>query len=237
MKYSLTITKMTYGVLDNNMADNLSEQCIICSKATELKRCGRCKVVFYCSRQHQIQDWSNHKMTCSILQKRNQNTPTSQSSKTEVKTESENDFYEFDQRPLHVSTFDKPPNYDPLELSKFAHKKLKVNGFCVIDGILSDSECKNVKGEIIQMCSSGFLKTGKLAGGKTSGIEEQKVVNENIRSDQMAWLDEKEADSFPHISDLVRTKMDVIVAGLNMYSEGEYCVQGKTKVFVLRLFA
>ena len=40
--------------------------CATCKKEeTEMKRCGRCKVVFYCSVQCQRNDWPNHKLICS----------------------------------------------------------------------------------------------------------------------------------------------------------------------------
>ncbi len=42
----------------------LGEYCMICGKQNELSRCGRCKKVFYCSRECQKADWQNHKPNC-----------------------------------------------------------------------------------------------------------------------------------------------------------------------------
>jgi hypothetical protein len=40
-------------------------ECERCKATTvKLDRCGKCKVVAYCSRAHQAADWKNHKITC-----------------------------------------------------------------------------------------------------------------------------------------------------------------------------
>ncbi|KAI9374061.1 hypothetical protein BJX61DRAFT_344395 [Aspergillus egyptiacus] len=45
--------------------------CNICakkaSKETTLKRCGKCKAIWYCSRECQKADWKDHKESCSKL--------------------------------------------------------------------------------------------------------------------------------------------------------------------------
>lgn len=38
--------------------------CNVCGKVGEVKRCGRCKVVAYCGKEHQKVDWKVHKRTC-----------------------------------------------------------------------------------------------------------------------------------------------------------------------------
>ena len=42
--------------------------CIVCDKKTDLKNCGKCKQVHYCSRDCQKNDWREHKKTCSSEQ-------------------------------------------------------------------------------------------------------------------------------------------------------------------------
>ena len=43
-----------------------SEECVGCGKKNaELKRCGRCKEIKYCSRECQVNDWRMHKLACS----------------------------------------------------------------------------------------------------------------------------------------------------------------------------
>ncbi|XP_078504866.1 egl nine homolog 1 [Lissotriton helveticus] len=44
----------------------LSERqyCELCGKLEQLLRCGRCRSSFYCSKEHQRQDWKKHKLVC-----------------------------------------------------------------------------------------------------------------------------------------------------------------------------
>ena len=38
--------------------------CRICGKTEEIRRCGRCRVVGYCGKEHQKEDWEIHKKVC-----------------------------------------------------------------------------------------------------------------------------------------------------------------------------
>ncbi|KAH6982382.1 hypothetical protein EDB80DRAFT_736498 [Ilyonectria destructans] len=38
--------------------------CKVCAKAEGVKKCGRCRAVAYCGREHQKQDWPIHKPGC-----------------------------------------------------------------------------------------------------------------------------------------------------------------------------
>ncbi|XP_060605420.1 rho GTPase-activating protein gacZ-like [Ruditapes philippinarum] len=51
------------------MADTITQNilCKICGETKNLKRCGTCKRVYYCSREHQLKDWKGHKETCKEL--------------------------------------------------------------------------------------------------------------------------------------------------------------------------
>ncbi|KAG9769321.1 hypothetical protein ABEF93_001447 [Exophiala dermatitidis] len=46
-------------------ADTPSGKCAICSKTTDLKRCSKCHIIQYCSRQCQAADWKKHKKSCN----------------------------------------------------------------------------------------------------------------------------------------------------------------------------
>ncbi|XP_022097362.1 egl nine homolog 1-like [Acanthaster planci] len=41
--------------------------CACCKSTENLKRCSKCKSVFYCSREHQLQDWKKHKRYCKKI--------------------------------------------------------------------------------------------------------------------------------------------------------------------------
>ena len=38
-------------------------KCVVCYKATT-KKCGRCSIASYCSRECQVEDWKTHKNSC-----------------------------------------------------------------------------------------------------------------------------------------------------------------------------
>ncbi|KAM9461660.1 prolyl hydroxylase EGLN3-like isoform 1-T1 [Clarias gariepinus] len=40
------------------------QYCELCGKMENLMRCGRCRSSFYCSKDHQKQDWKKHKQVC-----------------------------------------------------------------------------------------------------------------------------------------------------------------------------
>lgn len=39
--------------------------CSVCGSNQNLLRCGRCKTILYCSKDHQKQDWKRHKVACT----------------------------------------------------------------------------------------------------------------------------------------------------------------------------
>lgn len=44
--------------------DRDRQYCELCGKMENLLKCGRCRNSFYCSKEHQIQDWTKHKRIC-----------------------------------------------------------------------------------------------------------------------------------------------------------------------------
>lgn len=58
-----------------NIKSDTSEVCAGCKKSPTslsqaLKRCARCKEVFYCSRECQKTDWKSHKKSCNKTPRR-----------------------------------------------------------------------------------------------------------------------------------------------------------------------
>ncbi|XP_053154710.1 egl nine homolog 1 [Hemicordylus capensis] len=57
------------GGTGNSSSSNASSErdrqyCELCGKMENLLRCGRCRSSFYCSKEHQRQDWKKHKLIC-----------------------------------------------------------------------------------------------------------------------------------------------------------------------------
>ncbi|XP_074436224.1 egl nine homolog 1 [Larus michahellis] len=55
------------GTTSNNNSSSSErdrQYCELCGKMENLLRCGRCRSSFYCSKEHQRQDWKKHKLIC-----------------------------------------------------------------------------------------------------------------------------------------------------------------------------
>ena len=42
-------------------------RCVVCQKEEQDKPCSACKAIYYCSVEHQKQNWQQHKQVCSSL--------------------------------------------------------------------------------------------------------------------------------------------------------------------------
>ena len=47
----------------------LATGCYVCGKESDLEQCSQCKVVSYCGREHQREDWRAHKVACKQVKK------------------------------------------------------------------------------------------------------------------------------------------------------------------------
>ncbi|XP_018119929.1 egl-9 family hypoxia-inducible factor 1 S homeolog isoform X3 [Xenopus laevis] len=54
------------GSEGSNQSERDRQYCELCGKMEDLMRCGRCRSSFYCSKEHQRQDWKKHKLFCKI---------------------------------------------------------------------------------------------------------------------------------------------------------------------------
>jgi hypothetical protein len=55
--FETLIKKLTKPIMKN--------QCFCCGKQEiKLQKCGKCEIVYYCSRECQKNDWKNHKKDC-----------------------------------------------------------------------------------------------------------------------------------------------------------------------------
>ena len=75
----------------------------------------------------------------------------------------------FDQRPLLCTSFRTPPADE--ELGKFVMDQLQGEGYCVLDDYIPVMCCTQMLNEIRQLDKTGRMTAGKLAGGRTSGVQ------------------------------------------------------------------
>lgn len=134
----------------------------------------------------------------------------------------------FDSSPFSRVTFPAPSSYDLHDISKFVSKGILKDGFCVVDDLLSEKQCAAVFREVMDIDNNQLMYDGKLSGGRESGNEKQMVVNQNIRSDKIMWLNGTETNDYPSICKLVTETMDRIVGGVNSFIEEH--IGGRTKV-------
>lgn len=55
----------TLGQLGDDVRTGAEVICAVCNKTDKLSRCSRCKVVFYCTKEHQRRDWKRHREFCA----------------------------------------------------------------------------------------------------------------------------------------------------------------------------
>ena len=222
--------------------------CAACKGTNDLKLCSRCRNVFYCSREHQVAHWEIHRRTCrKVARTTNGRAPDttagdgystgldmSSASDSGVESgspnvnqsnspppDSEELMRAFDHRDLRLQNFPRPNSTRIPQLSKYVAKALKCDGYCVLDGIVSESLCDEVLREVLTLERAGALKPGQLAGDN--------VVNRSIRSDNIMWFEGTER-RYPSICKLLTKFMDSIVGGLNAHLGSEHMIKGKTKV-------
>lgn len=53
--------------LAQKLARKRIKRCVICHKLNQNKKCSRCQVIFYCSKKCQKIHWSDHRLTCALL--------------------------------------------------------------------------------------------------------------------------------------------------------------------------
>ncbi|CAM9146080.1 unnamed protein product, partial [Rangifer tarandus platyrhynchus] len=52
-----------------SLSERDRQYCELCGKMENLLRCSRCRSSFYCSKEHQRQDWKKHKLVCQVGEK------------------------------------------------------------------------------------------------------------------------------------------------------------------------
>ena len=81
--------------------------------------------------------------------------------------------------------------------------QLQGEGYCGLDDYLPLKSCTQMLNEIRQLDKAGRMTAGKLAGGRTSGVQNEMVINSSIRSDKIAWI-ERDDDCCPTISNYIK---------------------------------
>ena len=138
----------------------------------------------------------------------------------------------FDERPLQQLEFPKPDSFHHKDLAEFVSIGLINHGYCVVDGVFSESEIEGATNELRELKRLDALKTGKLRGGRTSGNESEKVIETAIRSDLIKWIDDSDS-TLPFATNILIT-MDSIISFINNKHMSQHgLIEGRTKVCLL----
>lgn len=185
---------------------------------------------------HNLHDVDVHrKGNCDAIQNRGSNT-TLEGSVLHTKSEdTSEDGIPFDKRPFKTEVFQHMDvHVTEQNIAKVAVDTLNNKGFCVIDGLFTNRQIKESLNDISKCISENQFTSGKLGGGRTSGKEDEKVVNADIRKDKIMWLEGTE-EEFAGITSIIR-RMDSVLREFNKFLDTKYYINRRTKVSTVYSF-
>ncbi|XP_039593758.1 egl nine homolog 1 [Polypterus senegalus] len=213
--------------------DRDRQYCELCGKMENLLKCGRCRNSFYCSKEHQKQDWKKHKLVCkeaecwqstsdgkgkpagpeegSAERAHHRATPPESSGGSAL-------------RP--VSNHLKPNGQTRTHPQKLAMEcivpSMNKHGICVVDTFLGDEVGDSILREVKALYQTGRFTDGQLVSQKSDS-------SKDIRGDKITWIEGKEPGC-EKISFLM-SRMDDLVRHCNG-KLGSYKINGRTKAMV-----
>ncbi|XP_051532145.1 egl nine homolog 1-like isoform X2 [Myxocyprinus asiaticus] len=248
---------------ESKESENLERErqyCELCGKMENLMKCGRCRSSFYCSKEHQRQDWKKHKRVCREADKpqtagqcsatqcntsekpKQCNTSQSDSSLVTSAGEGMRDFIKSATGSDTVSDT-KPPgdgvsnSSKPNGQTRYPPQKLAT------DYIVP---CMNKHGICVldnflgDETGRGILEDVRalyLTGGFTDGqlVSQRSDSSKDIRGDKITWVEGKEPGC-ERIAFLM-SRMDDLIRHCNG-NLGDYRINGRTKEHggLLRIF-
>ncbi|XP_066535539.1 egl nine homolog 1 [Hoplias malabaricus] len=231
-------------------SDQDKQFCELCGKMENLLKCGRCRNSFYCSKEHQRQHWTKHKLICKEADK----TRVSQQSATKQKQQPSQrtcgkrettpgaqdgmrgqDFItsakgseEIDAK---LSEYGIKNNIKNNSETKSSPQKLALeyiapcmnkHGICVVDSFLGEETGQCILKDVIALHQTGKFTDGQLVSQKSDSIKD-------IRGDKITWIEGKEPGCekirflMSRMDDLIRHCNDKL---------GNYRINGRTKAMV-----
>ncbi|XP_056104634.1 egl nine homolog 1b isoform X2 [Rhinichthys klamathensis goyatoka] len=219
------------------------QYCELCGKMENLMKCGRCRSSFYCSKEHQRQDWKKHKRVCKEAEKQQQPPPPAEEPSAEQSNTSEQSNSSQSDSTLtspgeRMSDFitsatgsDSKPTADcskPNGQTRSPPQKLATDyivpcmnkhGICVVDNFLGDE---------VGHCVLEDVQALYLTGGFTDGqlVSQRSDSSKDIRGDKITWVEGKEAGC-ERIAFLM-SRMDDLIRHCNGKLDN-YRINGRTK--------
>ncbi|XP_052428746.1 egl nine homolog 1 isoform X3 [Carassius gibelio] len=204
--------------------DRDKQYCELCGKMENLLKCGRCRISFYCSKEHQKQHWKKHKLTCREADK----------SKTVPQTPHQQDKTDPDlinrtesSETVSSSTTKPKPQSHKLA-TDYIVPCMNKHGICVVDSFLGEDMGLSILEDVKALQQTGKFTDGQLVSQKSDSTKD-------IRGDKITWIEGTE----PGCEKIcfLMSRMDDLVRNCNG-KLGNYSINGRTKANggVLRIF-
>ncbi|XP_073681727.1 egl nine homolog 1b [Garra rufa] len=223
------------------------QYCELCGKMENLMKCGRCRNSFYCSKEHQRQDWKKHKRVCKEADKQQQQQPpaaeehssvqcnTSEQSKTSQSNstvtspgERMTDFIKSatgsENKPIADSSKPNGQTRSPPQklATDYIVPCMNKHGICVIDNFLGDEVGRSILEDVRALYLIGGFTDGQL-------VSQRSDSSKDIRGDKITWVEGKEPGC-ERIAFLM-SRMDDLIRHCNG-NLGNYRINGRTKAMV-----
>lgn len=204
------------------------QYCELCGHMENLLRCGRCRSSFYCSKEHQRQDWKKHKLVCKAGEPRQREVVVGGATLRAIKEE------DYTQRSGEACGAarggaggeDRPNGHTRPPLHKLAADYvipcMNKHGICVLDDFLGQHLGDGIAAEVTALHSTGRFTDGQLVSQKSDSPRD-------IRGDQITWVEGKEPGCTA-IGHLMSAMDDLIRhCGTKL---GNFRINGRTKAMV-----
>ncbi|XP_038140055.1 egl nine homolog 1 isoform X1 [Cyprinodon tularosa] len=216
------------------------QYCELCGKMENLLKCGRCRSSFYCSKEHQKQDWKKHKLVCKEVDR--SLIPKQKPGDGEGKKHREQSGADSATSPQHLNT-EAPAHKDgpgevgsntpttPNGQSSLSPQKLAMEcivpcmnrrGICVVDNFLGTETGLGILEDV-----KGLYKTGRFTDGQL--VSQKSDSTKDIRGDKITWIEGKEPGC--EKIGFLMSRMDDLIRHCNG-NLGNYTINGRTKAMV-----
>ncbi|XP_005946895.1 egl nine homolog 1 isoform X2 [Haplochromis burtoni] len=230
--------------------DRDRQYCELCGRFDNLLKCGRCRSSFYCSKEHQKQDWKKHKLICKEADKpqppaqKPEQAPPPGDDEAPEKCREEQSSEQADIANTKALRIEVRAGHDmsdstatPNGQSSLSPQKLAMecivpcmnkHGICVVDGFVGAEIGLGILENVKALYETGKFTDGQLVSQKSDSTKD-------IRGDKITWIDGKE----PRCERIqfLMNRMDDLIRHCNG-KLGNYAINGRTKEHggLLRIF-
>lgn len=195
--------------------DGDKQYCELCGKMENLLKCGRCRISFYCSKEHQKEHWKKHKLTCREADKHN-TVPQTQQQHPKTAHPEKNNLICSSEADLKAK-----PHTQKLA-TDYIIPCMNKHGICVVDNFLGEDMGLSILEDVKALHQTGKFTDGQLVSQKSDS-------SKDIRGDKITWIEGKE----PGCEKIcfLMSRMDDLVRNCNG-KLGNYIINGRTKAMV-----